>query len=79
MTLLSTKSREKHVVHTINVELLLEAMWMDEPYFQTAREHITMTCLTTIQSLTNDRPGTFTTHPSHPDCMDSILYSHVYV
>jgi hypothetical protein len=76
---LTMASREKRVAHTIDIELLLEAMWDDESHFRTPRERITCTTVTCIQSLTNDRPGTFTTHSSRPDCTDSILISHVDV
>ncbi|KIM77981.1 hypothetical protein PILCRDRAFT_607297 [Piloderma croceum F 1598] len=74
---LSTASREKHVAHTIDIELLVEAMWEDETYFRNARERITSVCLTGIQSLTRDRPGAFTTHSSRPDCTDSIIHGHL--
>jgi hypothetical protein len=76
---LSTVAKEKRVAHSIDVELLLEAMWDDETHFRNPRERITSVCLTTMQSLTNDRPGAFTTHSNRPDCTDSIIHSHIDV
>lgn len=76
---LTTTRREKHVAHTVDIEILLKAMWTDKCYFRTARERVTATCLTTIQSLTDDRPGAFTISANRPDCTDSILYRHIDV
>jgi hypothetical protein len=43
------------------------------------RERVTIVSLTGIQVHTHDRPGAFTTHPSRPDCTDSIIYAHIDV
>ena len=74
---LNTASREKRVAHTIDVELLIDAMWVDETHFRNLRERLTAVCLTTIQSITNDRPGSFTTNYNRPDCTDSITHAHI--
>lgn len=79
ITSVTTKARAKHVAHTIDVEILLKYMWADCQRFRTLRERLTCISLTTFQSITNDRPGAFTTSSNRPDCTDSILYRHCEV
>ena len=57
---LKTAMHEKHITYSIRIEILLQGMWEDKLHFCNTREHMTCTTLTTMKSLTNDRPGMFT-------------------